>query len=294
MPEMKRIKNTLETPRVGGLPRLKTEDFHNAGPEEPLTDSSDTASAVFERIIDESDLLPIYFLEQGARVQRSVARVVLTKAHDGLPAGSGWATGFLVSPTLFLTNNHVIPDEAFAAKIRMQFNFQLGPDGLEQETESFFPAPDDVFRTNPDLDYTLIRLRPNQVNPATGTSFVTPGERWGFLPLNQNPTFRLDQSFNIIQHPSGRRKEVAIQNNEVEKLFQNAVRYTTDTEPGSSGSPVFDNLWELVALHHAGGDFDNASGKWLNNEGIRVDRIIDDLREAFGANRQEVLEELGI
>jgi V8-like Glu-specific endopeptidase len=31
------------------------------------------------------------------------------------------------------------------------------------------------------------------------------------------------------------------------------VQYTTDTLPGSSGSPVFNDNWEVVALHHAGG-----------------------------------------
>ena len=30
------------------------------------------------------------------------------------------------------------------------------------------------------------------------------------------------------------------------------VRYKTNTEGGSSGSPVFDMLWNLSALHHYG------------------------------------------
>jgi endonuclease G len=280
-------------------PTLKTGDFDNAGAEVPLPEPEGSTTAIFERIIDESDLLPVFFLEQGARTQRSVARVVLTKPHtvDGhtFPPGTGWATGFMVSPTLFLTNNHVIPDTAFAKKIRIQFNFQLGPDGTEQTSESFNPAIGDVFRTNPALDYTLIRLRANQsTDGPAAASLVNPGQRWGFVPLNPSPVFRQNQHFNIIQHPSGRRKEVALQNNEVEKLFQNAVRYTADTEPGSSGSPVFDNLWQLVALHHSGGDQDPVSGKWLNNEGIRIDRIIEDLRGFFEPERPEVLDELGI
>jgi hypothetical protein len=57
---------------------------------------------------------------------------------------------------------------------------------------------------------------------------------------------------------------------------------------------VFDNLWQIVALHHAGGDKD-ATGKWLNNEGIRIDAVINDLRDHFSsAGRQDVLDELGI
>jgi hypothetical protein len=276
-------------------PEFKTKDFDIAGAEEPFPPAGASTAEVFERIIDENDLLPVFFLEQGARTQRSVARVVLTKPHtvDGhtFPPGTGWATGFLVSPTLFLTNNHVIPDQAFAKKIRVQFNFQLGHDGLEQTTESFFPELGDVFHTNAGLDYTLIRLRPNQISGDGGMTLANPGQHWGFIPLNPSPVYRSKQSFNIIQHPSGRRKEVALQNNVIQKLFENAVRYETDTEPGSSGSPVFDNLWQLVALHHAGGDLDPVTQKWLSNEGIRIDRIIADLRTVASL---EVQGELGI
>lgn len=272
-------------------PSLKTADFKHPVGKEVAFEEIHGEQATFERIIDESDLLPVWFLEQGAQMQRSVARVVLTQPHAGFPPGTGWATGFLVSPTLLLTNNHVIPDQAFSAKIRMQFNFQLGADGIEQPTESFFPVVDGAFHTNAALDYTLIRLRANP-GGANGT-VVNPGDNWGFVPMNPNPIFRDKQHLNIVQHPAGRRKEVALQNNEVDRLFENAVRYKADTEPGSSGSAVFNNLWQLIALHHAGGDFQN--GKWINNEGIRLDRISEDLRAHFeGTDQAGVLTELGI
>jgi len=273
------------------IPALKTSEFeYSIGDEVDLKQIPDSPRADLERIIGENDLIPAWFLERGAQVQRCVARVVLTEPHLGFPPGTGWATGFMVSPSLFMTNNHVIEDRDFARKVRLQFNFQISPEGMELPTESFLPAHGDVFHTNSALDYTLIRLRPAQ----TGTATVLPGDRWGFVELNPDPVFRAEQHFNIVQHPSGRRKEVALQDNEIDRLFTNVVRYKSDTEPGSSGSPVFDNLWQLVALHHAGGDF--SGGQWLNNEGIRIDAIVDDLIDHFGGQTgsEAVLSELGI
>lgn len=280
------------------VPMLKTSELkHPVGDEVPLVEPPAGSQSELERIVDESDLMPAWFLERGAQIQRSVARVVLTKPHavssGTFPPGTGWATGFMVSPSLFMTNNHVIGDRDFAKKVRMQFNFQLSPEGLDRPTESFLPMHGDVFHTHVGLDYTLIRMRPSQPSQAN-TQTVLPGDKWGFVELNEMPTFRPNQHFNIVQHPGGRRKEIALQDNEIDKLFTTVVRYKSDTEPGSSGSPVFDNLWQLVAVHHAGGDF--VGGKFINNEGIRIDAIIKDLKEHFAGQQggQAVLNELGI
>jgi hypothetical protein len=83
-------------------------------------------------------------------------------------------------------------------------------------------------------------------------------------------------SLNIVQHPDGRPKEIAIHENFLEVLLPNHIRYTSDTEGGSSGSPVFDNRWVLFALHHSAGD-QNPDGTWKNNEGVRIDKIIADI-----------------
>jgi V8-like Glu-specific endopeptidase len=68
--------------------------------------------------------------------------------------------------------------------------------------------------------------------------------------------------------------------------------------PGSSGSPVFNDQWELVALHHSGVPRRNAAGRvlavngriwkeemgedridWVANEGIRVSSIVRRVQE---------------
>lgn len=247
--ELALIANTIKS--TSQLPELKTDDFEDPGKVISFDDMDNVTNpdSIRERIVDLSDLLPIYFLEEGVRIQNSVARVVLTKAHtvngNTFRPGTGWATGFLVSPSLFLTNNHVIPNEAFAKKIRIQFNYQRNSDGIDKSTEDYYPTPEDFFYTNPSLDFTLIRLRSKSVinDPVFGSGIIAPGQKWGFIQLNPDPVYLEEQHLNIIQHPSGRRKQIALQNNQSTDLYQNFIRYTTDTEPGSSGSPVFDNIW---------------------------------------------------
>lgn len=272
---------------------MKTSDFqHSIGDELVLPAANERAPSQ-EVILNESDLLPVSFLEEGVRRQRAVARVVLTKPHKQFAPGTGWATGFLVSPSLFLTNNHVIEDQDFLKKIRLQFNFQNGADGTLQETQDFFPDLNFPIRTLPALDYTLIRLQPRVVSPTTGVS-VLPGDVWGWIEMGIPPTFYNGQNLNIIQHPRGREKEIALQDNLISRLFENVIRYTTDTEPGSSGSPVFDNRWQLVALHHASGDLNPAGTSYVNNQGIRIDRIAADLRAHYLAADPTIVQELGI
>jgi hypothetical protein len=58
----------------------------------------------------------------------------------------------------------------------------------------------------------------------------------------------------ILQHPRAAPLMLALDTQGVTQRNANKtrVRYTTNSEPGSSGSPCFDMDWGLVALHHYG------------------------------------------
>ncbi|NEQ65340.1 MAG: hypothetical protein F6K21_07560 [Symploca sp. SIO2D2] len=99
----------------------------------------------------------------------------------------------------------------------------------------------------------------------------------------------------IIQHPQGRTQEVVLFENKVlnDGLFKNFLRYTTDADYGSSGSPVFNAQWELVALHHAAiPNYDvkaDASKQdytedVIAQQGVRICRIIEDLKRKSTGN----------
>ena len=56
------------------------------------------------------------------------------------------------------------------------------------------------------------------------------------------------------------------------------LRYDTDTLPGSSGSGVFDQRLDLVALHHAGDPSSKMQARY--NEGIPIGKIVGQLAAA--------------
>jgi endonuclease G len=294
---------------------------------------------VIERIIDQNNLLPVHFLTEGADLQGAVGKVIVSP-----PGWSG--TGFMVSPTLLMTNNHVIRNTTDAANARVKLNFQFDHNGNDQQVDQYRADPASFFHTNPSLDYTIVRLKPKirfqRISPRPGAPvrtlagtppeqgafeaiiggdrdlepgsgdfaeptaigrigripwnwYVSAGAKWGFIPLQGTVNYAPGQRLNVLQHPRGRRKEVALQSNTVTNIFNNHVRYSTDTEPGSSGSPVLNNSWDLVALHHAAGSQDS-SGNWQDNQGVRVDKIVADLRSSLSGSTsgQAVLTELGI
>jgi endonuclease G len=102
----------------------------------------------------------------------------------------------------------------------------------------------------------------------------------------------------IVGHPEGRPMQLSIASPGGVRLTppKNRVRYATNTESGSSGSPVFNKDWRIVALHHAAGptptpgDFNMSSGDF--NQGIPMSLILEDLRTKLAGT--EELRSLGL
>ncbi|MEZ6032004.1 MAG: serine protease [Planctomycetaceae bacterium] len=159
-------------------------------------------------------------------------------------------------------------------KVITQFNFQVDSQGTIQPLDEYEFDPDKGFVTSgvDDLDFTLIRLKAKEI---TAGEMQHAGKRFGYIPAG-SPSFAVSQLANIIQHPDGRFKEVVLHQNQVQVVDAKVLKYTADTEFGSSGSPVFDNSWQLLALHHKAGDV--VAGLAINNEGIRIDRIMESIK----------------
>ena len=219
-----------------------------------------------ERVINAPDFIDVRYLENGVTASQSVGRVRIMT-----PAGrlDGYGTGFLVAPQLLLTNHHVLPSTEVAAASEIEFNFQDGPDGQPLQPVIFKLAPDTFWMTDEQLDFALVAVHAGEGIDAFG---------WNRL-IEAEGKVIIGEAVTIVQHPNGERKQIAIRENKVVDLPDLFIHYETDTNPGSSGSPVFNDQWEVVALHHAAVRVTGHSelGNYAN-EGIRVSRLMQYLR----------------
>lgn len=93
-----------------------------------------------------------------------------------------------------------------------------------------------------------------------------------------------DEGF-IIHHSKGKRKQVSSYKVTKFGLYKQFLRYNTETDYGSSGSPVLNEKWELVALHHASlPPTTNNSEEQLIQQGVRICQIVDDLKRKSVSN----------
>ena len=239
--------------------RGEISDFRGPVINKDLTWRGELSVDAIEKIMGrQATLLPISFLEIGLLRARSVARIKLSSGELG--------TGFLAGNNVLVTNHHVIENKEQAENAIVQFNYQQSSSGLDLEPVNLGLAPQDGFETSPDDDWTLVKMKGDA------------NSNWGGIEIAKVDTAELHR-VNIIQHPSGGPKQLALYHNIVTYADNRRLQYLTDTLPGSSGSPVFDDHWRIVALHHSGGWILEPGTKQqvFRNEGININCIAEAL-----------------
>lgn len=205
-------------------------------------------------------LVHVAHLALGLERARAVAKVV---RHD-----DATGTGFLIEGDRLVTNHHVLPDVPSAASARAIFNYQKGIHGLDEPVETLTFTPETFFQTSAEDDFTVVSVA------------GAPNSRFGQVNLRRGAV-RPGDLVNVIQHPGGGPKQVALSFDVVAYVDKHRVQYLTDTLPGSSGAPVFDRDWNVVALHHSGGWLAEPGSLdqrvYYRNQGILIDRILNRL-----------------
>ncbi len=209
-----------------------------------------------EKIIGSKDnLLTINWLEQALAASKAVCRVVRADGESG--------TGFLTHDGYLFTNHHVLESPEDAAGATIEFNFEVGKTGTVRPLSKYKLDSSD-FRTSPVPQYDFTKVK-----------VIDSGDRplkdWGYLEFDPSAMPAIGEPVTIIQHPSGGDKRIALRANEVVEQKAQYLYYTTDTEPGSSGSPVFNRDWKVVALHHAAKQINGRDA----NEGILFKNILE-------------------
>lgn len=245
-----------------------------------------------ERIIEQDETVnPISWRERLGVLEAQVCCLEV-------PRGGG--TGFLVGPDLILTNHHVIADVVAGTVGRehvvARFDYRKLADdrtvnagtavGLA-ETWLLDSSPHSAVDCDPamtglpgleELDYALVRLDRAVGDEPIGERATSdaPARGWVAVP-DAPPALAPGSAALILQHPRGR--PVGLAFNTVIGVNDNRtrVRYRVDTDGGSSGSPVFDHDWQLVALHHSGDpDYKHDA---TYNEGIPIDMVLSLLEQ---------------
>lgn len=204
-----------------------------------------------EAVIGRDEMLDFSFFRKGLAVGQSVGRLVVPRFDAGvqrkLENGQPWCmsgTAWMIAEGHVITNHHVINARTAgeAAAGSADFTLQAAAAVLEFD----FDAPDaakvkvkveKLCVADRDLDYAVLKL-------------AGPGR----APVRLAPTALMitDTSWepvNIVQHPGGGYKKIGIRSNIATAATDQEVRYFTDTDVGSSGSPVCDDNWRVVALH---------------------------------------------
>ena len=258
------------------------------------------AEQAYERIIAGNELQDANFLPRGALVSQAVLRVVVRAGARVL----GYGTGFLVGEGVLLTNNHVLQSPDIARNSLAEAFYQYGLEGQDETRQTFTLEPDRLFFTDRNLDFTLVAVAPRSDRDGIAIADI------GWLPLIGSTGKAIEGEWlTIVQHPQGERKQVCVRENQLLKRDDDVLWYSTDTLGGSSGSPVFNNDWLLVALHHSGvpetvnGKWQTVDGrdydpnrddetriKWVANEGIRVSRIVQKLSSEAATAKHPLVE----
>ncbi len=194
-----------------------------------------------------NDILSSEYFESGLIAAAGIGHIDI---RDGLNSGSG----FLIGQDLFLTNQHVFNDETIPKQSELNMNYEKNRVGQRITPADFKFDPDRFFLTakmvseDSELDFALVAVKPISRDGISLSEFTTHK-----LKKEQGKILE-GQPVTIIHHPDGREKSVTIHNSNLLELKDrvkddHVCLYNSDTEPGSSGAPVFNNRWEVIALH---------------------------------------------
>lgn len=246
-----------------------------------------------------SDLEVVPWRTRLSEIETQVCRIEIA---SGWPPDFG--TGFLLGPDVVMTNYHVmekvIQGQISPKNVTLRFDYKVMADGTtlnsgttyrlaEQDwliDYSKYSPLDSLVNTGEavplldQLDYALLRVSGTPGDEPVGgdanKDHKAPARGWIKKPTNVHQ-FQPGTALFIMHHPDAAPLKLSLDTNAIIGINHNKtrVRYKTNTEGGSSGSPCFNANWELVALHHSGDPNYEKFHRPEYNQGIPFTTILD-------------------
>lgn len=265
----------------------------------------DDGGVIPEAILGTEGPRTVRWLKTGLERAQGVARIRLKST------GQTFGTGFVVRGSdiarslgddlYVLTNAHVCgrPDQLEASAVGADLVEIAFDEAVGGRTFGPFVQVECVWQSGiHELDASLLKVSDlrDQIAPlpiAQAEPAVTPKKSAAAAAI------RSDVKVYIIGHPLGRELSVSFDDSDLLEVGPRSpaapqfryLKYRTPTEPGNSGSPVFNRDWQVVGLHRAGGRreafaagaSDVATMIRGANEGVSIVSIRDKVADAVGS-----------
>lgn len=225
-----------------------------------------------EKVFGEAGPVALRWYREGLERARGVGRI-----ED--PRGRGIGTGFLVrggdlfpgswglgDEEVLVTNAHVLsatePGALRPGEALVRF------EALEEQPIEV-PVGELLWESRVgELDVSIARL--GRAVTAHAPYPLAAEDEPAFTPGGRRRLY-------VIGHPLGGDLSLSLEDNFQVGWGFPFLHYRTPTEPGSSGSPVFDDRWSLVAVHHKGSErlprLDGGPGTYRANEGTWIHAV---------------------
>lgn len=264
--------------------------------------SSDPTPTIHRELtILRDEKLPINFALGATQVAKSVFKLVVHRHFGGNPNMLGTqndtatGTAWVIGRGIGITNYHVFEarDQFESDASQQDFTLQVNttrliPDYFDASVNQTGSMLGDgaLIASNRELDYAIFSL-PNEVKDRAPLSLVS-------TPLLKNPDQPVRARVNVVQHPHGLPMQLAIRNNYIMSGDEQQLTYLSDTESGSSGSPVMNDNWQVGALHIGGRENQALNfellGRPINHEniGVAMAAILNDINSQKPETFQQI------
>jgi Trypsin-like peptidase domain len=228
----------------------------------------------YETVFGPDNPMPIDIYRKGLDVARSVCLLTTGQSYS---AGTGFMMdGADLHPSLagravLVTNEHVARRPGGEPGVRAEelvARFTAG--GTPSPAEGIGGFTGVWWSPSTELDIALL------VSPQLVSDSAPP-----LRPAAMLPMVRPGAHCYVVGHPGGGGLQLSIRGNELIDVDSERLHYRTPTSRGSSGSPVFDQDWELVGAHHRGSDalkaLNGKPGQYEGNEGTTIRALVAQL-----------------